>query len=178
MEFRTVFRGYDPEQVDEFIGKFFAEYESLYRENEEQKKLIETLQERIEQKEKKISELEGREDSIQGMVSMARRTVDELLTSARSESEGILAAAHREADRIIAEARREAEHIRRESEELQQLQERLYYRVQRVLEEAQEALRGLKPDETSRTYLGFEKDRSRDIPLATKEIALTREVDD
>lgn len=191
MEFRTTFRGYDPEQVDQFIAKLFSEYEALYRESEEQKKTIETLQAKIEEKEKKITDLEGREDSIQGMVTMAKRTVEELLASAKSESEGILASAHREADRIVAEARKEAEHIlasaqldkqsaQRESEYLQRLQERLYYRIQRVLDEAKEALSGIKPEErTGSMSLDFGKDKTRDLSsFATQEIALTRELDD
>lgn len=187
MEFRTSFRGYDPEQVDQFISKLFSEYEALYQENEEHKKTIETLQKQLEEKEKKISDLESREDSIQGMVSMAKRTVEELLSSAKTESEGIVASARREADRLVSDAKREAERIlasaqlerqaaQRDSDYLRTLQERLYYKIQRALDEAREALQGLKPDDRT-TSLDLGKERGRDLPFATQEVALTRESD-
>lgn len=97
-EFKTVLRGYNPQQVDEFVKTVVAKYEELYQENQR-------LKQELEQERAKSDELRQNE-----------RRVDELIQLARQTAEDAREAAQREADAIVEEARvaaaREAEKVR------------------------------------------------------------------
>ncbi|WDU84100.1 DivIVA domain-containing protein [Caloramator sp. Dgby_cultured_2] len=47
-EFKKVFRGYDADEVDEFLDQIVEEYEKIYKENLNLKEKISTLNEKIE----------------------------------------------------------------------------------------------------------------------------------
>ncbi|MDF2569775.1 MAG: divIVA, partial [Sporomusa sp.] len=47
-EFKRSFRGYNEEEVDEFLDKVIKDYETLYRENIDLKETIERLNSKLE----------------------------------------------------------------------------------------------------------------------------------
>ncbi|MGI6037081.1 MAG: DivIVA domain-containing protein [Limnochordia bacterium] len=92
-EFKTVWRGYAPQEVDDFLGKIVKEYEALQRQNQ-------ALQE-------EIVDLKGR----LAEYSRLESTIVDTLTTAKDIAEGNKTLAQREAEAIIKKAQVEAESL-------------------------------------------------------------------
>jgi len=98
VEFKTVLRGYNPQQVDEFVKTVVAKYEELYQENQR-------LKEELERERAKSDKLQQNERRVDELIELARQTADDARQAARREAEAIL-----EEARIAAA--REAEQVR------------------------------------------------------------------
>jgi cell division initiation protein len=112
VEFRTSLRGYDTDEVDEFLEKVAVAVEEL------QEKMRQ-LSYRAERAERSVSDRAAEEDddSIRRTLVLAQRTADlavreaqeqaaVLMDTARSESEKLLADARGESQRLSSEAQR------------------------------------------------------------------------
>jgi len=123
LEFKQVFRGYDKEQVDEFVSRMVVEYEELYKQKQQ-------LEEQIEELKKQASRYNGLEGTLQETLEYVRQTSRELREAAEQTAARIIEDAKREAARIVENARREA------ADEIQQAREALAFRskVRRQLE--------------------------------------------
>jgi len=123
LEFKQVFRGYDKEQVDEFVSKVVIEYEELYKQKQE-------LEEQIEELKKQASRYNGLEGTLQETLDFVRQSSRELREAAEQTAARIIDDAKREAARILENARREV------ADEIQQAREALAFRsrVRRQLE--------------------------------------------
>jgi len=103
-EFKRVFRGYDEEEVDEFLEKVFKDYEALYKENL-------NLQEQLEQKEGNIGQYRNLEETLKSTLVVAQQTAQDLRLNSEREAEAIRAAAHKDAATLIKESQLKAEEI-------------------------------------------------------------------
>ena len=65
-EFTRTFRGYNEEEVDEFVAKIVSHYESLYQENKRLQDEIQTLQEELQKK-------QSREQDVLDLISLPSR---------------------------------------------------------------------------------------------------------
>lgn len=110
VEFKTVFRGYSEEQVNDFIKKVVAAYEELYRENER-------LKAELEEERAKAAEVHRNEQRVDELLQLARKAVEDAQETARREADLILhegrAMAAREAERVQAQYREQLERVRR-----------------------------------------------------------------
>jgi len=97
-EFSRGFRGYNEEEVDEFLDQIVAELEGLLRENEELRGTIAALEMRLDH-------YKGLEDTLKNAIVLAQKAADQ-----------IKEAAEREADAVTQDARRQAEMTLREAE--------------------------------------------------------------
>lgn len=98
-EFKTVWRGYSPQEVDEFLGKLVKKYEELCQENENLKESLEELETRL------------------GEYSRLELTIVDTLETAKRTAEDLKAVAEREREVILEEARVRAEAIRQRARE-------------------------------------------------------------
>lgn len=87
VEFKTAFRGYNEQQVDEFVKRVIQEYEALYRENQE-------LKEKIAEYEHELEE-----------ARRSQRQIDELLEITREAVQQARETAQREAETLVREGR-------------------------------------------------------------------------
>ncbi|OLZ09788.1 DivIVA domain-containing protein [Sulfobacillus thermosulfidooxidans] len=104
-EFKHGFRGYNEDDVNEFLDEIVRDYEALIRENDELKENTSGMTERLEQYRKL-------EATLQNTLVIAQQTAEEVKAAARKEAELIVREAEAKAEEIIrnAEARvREAE---------------------------------------------------------------------
>ena len=104
-EFKKSFRGYDENEVDEFLDKIIVDYEKLLRENEK-------LKERVGSNEKAITHYRGLEQNLQNTLKVAQKTADDVLESARKNAKEIRDNAANEAQNIHESTMREAQNIR------------------------------------------------------------------
>jgi len=96
-EFKIGFRGYDPNQVDDFLDAVADEFERNYTENQRMREEVSSLRDRLQQ----FEDLEG---SIRAALVHAEQASDDLRRTATQEAEGIRQSAQREADFTIREA--------------------------------------------------------------------------
>ena len=122
-EFKNSLRGYDQNQVDDFLDSIADEFEKVFSENQRMKDQVSTLRERLEQ----FDDLEG---SIRAALVHAEQSASNLRQSSAREAENVRRNAEREAELTIREAKSRAHQILADSSS----------RVERV-QESYEALR-------------------------------------
>ncbi|MBT9259365.1 MAG: DivIVA domain-containing protein [Clostridiales bacterium] len=98
-EFRRSFRGYDVDEVDEFLDQVVRDFEQLLKENA-------ALKEQLEEYREKVEQYKEMEDALRNAILVAQETANE-----------VKAAARKEADLIVREAEAEAERKRKSAEE-------------------------------------------------------------
>jgi len=96
-EFKSGFRGYDANQVDDFLDAVADEFERNYTENQRMREEVSSLRDRLQQ----FEDLEG---SIRAALVHAEQASNDLRRAATSEAESIRQSAQREADFTIREA--------------------------------------------------------------------------
>ena len=92
-EFRRTFRGYNEEEVDEFLKIITDDFQSLYRENMD-------LQEKVKLYQEQVSRYKSIED-----------TLNATLITAQSAAEDTCSAANKKAKIIVEEAQLQSKHI-------------------------------------------------------------------
>ena len=97
-EFKNSFRGYDTNQVDDFLDAVADEFERSYTENSRMREEISSLRERLQQ----FEELEG---SIRAALVHAEQAANDLRRTATQEAEDLRLSANREAEFTIREAK-------------------------------------------------------------------------
>ncbi|MCL6637642.1 MAG: DivIVA domain-containing protein [Alicyclobacillus sp.] len=111
-EFSRAFRGYDEDEVDDFLERVIQDYEALIRQNKE-------LEEEIERLQEKLRHFTSIEESLSKSIIVAQETAEEVKANARKEAQLILKEAEKNADRIISEALQKSRKIAQEMEEVQ-----------------------------------------------------------
>ncbi len=96
-EFKSGFRGYEANQVDDFLDAVADEFERNYTENQRMREEVSSLRDRLQQ----FEDLEG---SIRAALVHAEQAANDLRRAATQEAEGIKQSAQREADFTIREA--------------------------------------------------------------------------
>jgi cell division initiation protein len=100
-EFKSGFRGYDANQVDDFLDAVADEFERNYTENQRMREEVSSLRDRLQQ----FEDLEG---SIRAALVHAEQASNDLRRAASSEAEDLRQSAQREADFTIREAQTRA----------------------------------------------------------------------
>ncbi|MBG9989091.1 DivIVA domain-containing protein [Aerococcaceae bacterium DSM 111176] len=110
-EFDTKFRGYDANQVNDFLDVVVAEFENLIQENTRLKSELGVAVEKNEY----FAQIQ---ESLNSSIVVAQEAADRLKQNARKEAELILLEAEREANNHVNEANVHAQNLLAESEEL------------------------------------------------------------
>lgn len=97
-EFKRSFRGYDEDEIDDFLDQVVNDYEHLFRENEK-------LKAELQQAKKRVEQYTTLEDSIKDSLTLAQKTATEYTTHAKQE-----------ADTMRENAAKECQNLRREAE--------------------------------------------------------------
>jgi cell division initiation protein len=172
-EFRNSFRGYDANQVDDFLDAVADEFERAYTDNSRMREEISSLRERLQQ----FEELEG---SIRAALVHAEQAADDLRRTSTREAEDLRQSATREADFTIREAQARAHQMLADSSARVE-------RIQESYEAMQEAKRNFANDfrHLLKTYMDMMENMeivsAREIEaslrerLDTESIAVARE---
>ncbi|WP_058301813.1 DivIVA domain-containing protein [Gorillibacterium timonense] len=129
-EFKTrIGRGYDQDEVNEFLDLVIKDYEAIIRENKELHAQMANLQERLDH-------FQNIEESLSKTIIVAQEAADEVKTNAKKEAQLTIREAEKNADRIINEALVKSGKISLEIEELKK-QASIYRTRFRTLLEAQ-----------------------------------------
>lgn len=126
-EFRRSFRGYNADQVDDFLDSVADEYERSYTENARLREEVSSLRGRLEQ-------FERLEDSIRAALVRAEQAAEDMRKSASQEAESLVNNANREAGLIVQDADNRSQ--------------RMLAETSSTLEKAQESYEALKKART------------------------------
>jgi len=110
-EFKSGFRGYDANQVDDFLDEVADEFERTFAENQRLSEEITSLQERTQQ-------FEDLETSIREALVHAQQVARDLRQNAGKEAELIVREANEQAHRILADSSGRVERVQESYEVL------------------------------------------------------------
>ena len=106
--FGTRFRGFDPEEVDEFLDIVVRDYEDLVRSNHDKETRIKNLEERL-------SYFDEMKDFLSQSVLIAQDTAERVKQAAQERSNNIIQQAEQDAQRLLEEAKYKANEILRQA---------------------------------------------------------------
>lgn len=112
-DFRKVFRGYDVDEVDEFLEQLVDDYEKIYKENLSLKEKINLLNEKIEH-------YSNIEDTLQNTLVLAQKAAEQAKENSKRDAELIIKDAQENANNIIRKAEEQVLEINKELEILKQ----------------------------------------------------------
>lgn len=112
-EFKKGFRGYDSDEVDEFINEIIENYEELYKENSRLKENLSRVNEKLEHYVKI-------ENTIQNTLLLAQNAAEQARETSQKESEMILKNANEAAKKILDKAHNDVVSINDEYEKVKQ----------------------------------------------------------
>lgn len=110
-EFSTGFRGYNIDEVNEFLDQIIKDFELLIKEKKEMEERVALLNERVDH-------YKSLEENLSKSILVAQETAEDVKSNARKEAQLILKEAEKNADRIVNEALAKSRKIAIEIEEL------------------------------------------------------------
>lgn len=128
-EFTRGFRGYDEDEVNEFLDQVIKDYELVIREKNE-------LYDRVQELEERLDHFSTIETTLNKSILVAQETAEDVKRSADKEAKLIIKESEKNADRIINEALSKSRKISLEIEELKK-QASVYRTRFKMLLEAQ-----------------------------------------
>ncbi|MFB1098453.1 MULTISPECIES: DivIVA domain-containing protein [Bacillaceae] len=128
-EFARGFRGYDEDDVNDFLDRVIKDYEIIIREKKD-------LEERVQQLEERLGHFNNIETTLNKSILVAQETAEEVKGNAMKESKLIIKEAEKNADRIINESLTKSRQIALEVEDLKK-QAKVFRTRLKMLVEAQ-----------------------------------------
>jgi len=116
-EFRKIFRGFDPDEVENFLEVVARGFEDIKHENE-------TLKNRMANREEQIEEYRKKEESVHSALLRLQKFVEDTEDAAKKETELRIREAKIQGEQIIREAQDKANKIREDILRLQSEKER------------------------------------------------------
>ena len=112
-EFKKGLRGYNPDEVDEFLDEIVDNYEELFKENA-------TLKEKINSMNEKVEHYAKIETTIQNTLLLAQNAADQAKKSAQKEAELVISNANEVAKKTLDKAQSAVVQVTEEYEKVKQ----------------------------------------------------------
>jgi cell division initiation protein len=128
-EFSRGFRGYDEDEVNEFLDQVIKDYEMVIREKKE-------LEEKLMEQKEKLGHFSNIEETLNKSILIAQETAEDVKRNANKEAKLIVKEAEKNADRIINESLTKARKVAFEIDELKK-QSKVFRNRFRMLVQAQ-----------------------------------------
>jgi len=125
--FEKSFRGYDPDQVEEFLRIVAREWEHLRSE-------LERAREEASERSDELEEYREREKSLQDALETAQSAADDIREKAEREAELKIADAEVEADRILSSVEQEVQELQEDIRRLREQRNQYEAELRSLLE--------------------------------------------
>lgn len=139
-EFKRSFRGYNEEEVDEFLDRVIKDYEQLYRENIEIKESLDRLNSKLEH-------FQNMENTLHNTLVIAQETAEEVKLNAKKETELLIKETEIKAQKMIEEAMSKVRKMNGEYEELQKQAQIFRTRIRTLLQAQLEMVKNAEEDD-------------------------------
>lgn len=128
-EFSRRFKGYDEDEVNEFLDRIIKDYEAILRERNE-------LQEEARELQERLGHFTNIEETLNKSILIAQETAEDVKGNAQKEAKLIIKEAEKNADRIINESLTKSRTIALDTEEMRK-QAKVFRTRLKMLVEAQ-----------------------------------------
>ncbi|WP_110929347.1 DivIVA domain-containing protein [Bacillus massiliglaciei] len=128
-EFSKAFRGYDEDEVNEFLDQIIKDYELILREKKD-------LESKLEETHDRLGHFNNIEGALNKSILVAQEAAEEVKRNAQKEAKLILKEAEKNADRIVNESLVKARKIAMDIEDLKK-QSKVFRTRFKMLVEAQ-----------------------------------------
>lgn len=109
-QFKKKMRGYDEDEVNEFLNQIITDFEQLLTERKEMKN-------ELEEKDDRLAQFENIEESLNKSIVVAQEAADQLKVNSQKESEITLQEAQNKSDSIMRDAQHNADTLLKEAVE-------------------------------------------------------------
>lgn len=143
-KFTRTIRGYDPEEVNNFLDQVIKRVEKMVADIDSKNKLIieknekirflQSKYEEVNALKEKLAQYEKMEDTLNRAILMAQKTSDSLKVAAHKESEVIIDDAKKNASRIVNDALIKAEKIENDADMMKRNINILKRRLKNIIE--------------------------------------------
>lgn len=138
-EFKKGFRGYNEEEVDEFLDQVVKDYEKLYRENIE-------LKETLDRVNSKLEHYQHMESTLHNTLVIAQETAEEVKLNAKKETELMMKEAEIRSQKLLEEAMSKVRRANNDYEEIQKQAQVFRTRLRTLLQAQMEMLANAEED--------------------------------
>ncbi len=125
-EFKKGFRGYDVDEVDEFLDEVIKDFETLYKENME-------LKDQLQKHRDHLNRYKEMEETLRNTMVLAQKMADEARRNADKEVDLIIWEAKKKAEQIINSAHEQVIQATAKLEELRSYEKQLYVKLKSFL---------------------------------------------
>ena len=132
-QFHVRFRGFDVEEVDDFLERIAETVLALSEENKR-------LRERVDEMERELATFQNQQKTFQNAILSAQHIAEEMQEKTRQELEKQRVVARDEAEELVADARQEVVNLEREVDRLEALKAQVADELRTVLESYVERL--------------------------------------
>ncbi|MBC2580643.1 DivIVA domain-containing protein [Clostridium sp. DJ247] len=164
-EFKKAIRGYNADEVDEFLDRIAENYEALYKENS-------SLKEKLSNIEERMNHYNKMESTIQNTLLLAQNASEQARENAKKESELILKNANEAAQRIIDKAHSDVIQINDEFERTKQEFCKFKTKFRSFMESQLEMFDDMEKEFIKNYNIGYEVNENRNLPIKEKEIEI------
>lgn len=140
IRFQKSLKGYNADEVDDFLDQLNTDYEKLYKENKE-------FKDRIEELEKDMEHYKNVERTLQDTLVMAQKTSDDIKKVAEQKAEQIIKEAEGTAKESVSELAKQEFELRLKMEETKKQFEMYKARMEALLISQLEMLKDINEDE-------------------------------
>lgn len=162
-EFKKSMRGYNADEVDEFLDKVAEDYEIVYKENS-------TFKEKLSNIEEKINHYNKMESTIQNTLLLAQNAAEQARENAKKESELVIRSANDTAQKIINKAHSDVIQINDEFDRIKQEFCKFRTKFRSFMESQLEMFDDMEKEFIKNYNIGYESDENIKVELREKEI--------
>ncbi|HET6351885.1 MAG TPA: DivIVA domain-containing protein, partial [Coriobacteriia bacterium] len=157
-EFRHALRGYNEEEVDQFLDQVADEFERLFKENID-------LSEKLDAIQGKLNEFEMQRQTINNTLMTAQRSSDDIIARAQAEADNITAHANTRAKEIVNDALAKKQQVRGELLRIKQAEEEFRERYRSMLENNLKSIAVVSTSDDVSALLGETEDAVEASPF-------------
>jgi cell division initiation protein len=155
-EFERSFRGYNEDEVDQFLDNIVDEFEKMYKENLEMKERISVLMDQINQ-------FRTMEKTLKDTLVTAQKTADEVTAVAQQKAQLILREAEDQARQIREKANQDVVEANREQFEIKKQTRILKTKIRSLLESQIAEIEQLTEEDAATTVTSSDNVGSSDL---------------
>lgn len=156
-EFSKAFRGYNEEEVDEFLDEIVRDYEVIYKDNV-------NLKEMLANKDSNIGQYKDLEETLKKTLVVAQQTSEDIKANASREAEVILHEARLKAEQLIAAAEEKGHDLVKSYESLQKQAQQLRVKLRSFLQSQLAMI-----DEKENLLAVDDEQQSQPVPAAAQQ---------
>ncbi|MHB0977155.1 MAG: DivIVA domain-containing protein [Candidatus Aquicultorales bacterium] len=160
-EFHRAIRGYNEEEVDDFLDQVAEEFERLFKENID-------LKEQIEKHKEKSTQFEQLQQTLQNALITAQKSADEVIASARKEAEQVVRDAEDQAQGMLRDAYQGKDRLEDRFKDLREAENEFRSNFKKMLESYVKLVEGEMPRPRT-SYVFEEKPEPKQEPAEPRE---------